>query len=94
MREEIRFTPDDRIAIIAPHPDDECLGASAALLLAADRTDVFVMTDGSHGNPANTIEEEAVRDLAVMSEITGTDRILRLLPGTADNPECRRLLNL
>lgn len=60
MREEIRFTPDDRIAIIAPHPDDECLGASAALLLAADRTDVFVMTDGSHGNPANTIEEEAV----------------------------------
>lgn len=42
----------------------------------------------------HVIEEEAVRDLAVMSEITGTDRILRLLPGTADNPECRRLLNL
>ena len=59
MREELRFTPDDRIAIIAPHPDDECLGASAALLLAADRTDVFVLTDGSHGNPANPIEEEA-----------------------------------
>ena len=42
----------------------------------------------------HVIEEEAVRDLAVMSEITGTDRILRLLPGTADNPEGRRLLNL
>ena len=42
----------------------------------------------------HVIEEEAVRDLAVMSEITGTDRILRLLPGTADNPECRRLLML
>ena len=42
----------------------------------------------------HVIEEESVRDLAVMSEITGTDRILRLLPGTADNPECRRLLNL
>ena len=59
MREEIIFQPDDRIAIIAPHPDDECLGASAALLMAADRTDVFVLTDGSHGDPAKSIEEEA-----------------------------------
>ena len=42
----------------------------------------------------HVIEEESDRDIAVMSEITGTDRILRLLPGTADNPECRRLLNL
>ena len=60
MWQQIEFSPEDRIAIIAPHPDDECLGASAALLLAADRTDVFVMTDGSHGNPEKTIEEEKV----------------------------------
>ena len=59
MREELVFQPDDRIAIIAPHPDDECLGASAALLKAPDRTDVFVMTDGSHGFPGRPIEEEA-----------------------------------
>lgn len=42
----------------------------------------------------HVIEEEAVRDLVVMSEITQSDRILRLLPGTPDNPECVRLLNL
>ncbi|MBO4671173.1 MAG: hypothetical protein J5640_04955 [Bacteroidales bacterium] len=42
----------------------------------------------------HVIEEEAVRDLAVMSELTLTDRILRLLPGTPDNPECARLLKL
>lgn len=59
MWEKLEFTADDRIAIIAPHPDDECLGASAALLMAADRTDVFVMTDGSHGDPGKSIEEEA-----------------------------------
>ena len=35
MRQEIRFTNEDRIAIIAPHPDDECLGASSALILNA-----------------------------------------------------------
>ena len=34
MRQEIRFTNEDRIAIIAPHPDDECLGAASALILA------------------------------------------------------------
>ena len=60
MWETIEFTPEDKIAVIAPHPDDECLGASAALLLAPDRTDIYVMTDGSHGDPDKSIEEEAV----------------------------------
>ena len=27
MRQEIVLRDDDRIAVIAPHPDDECLGA-------------------------------------------------------------------
>ena len=60
MREEIIFTEEDRIAIIAPHPDDECIFAAGALLLAADRTDIFVLTDGSHGNRERSIKEEAV----------------------------------
>lgn len=60
MIEQIKFTDCDRIAVIAPHPDDECLGASAALLMAPDRTDVFVMSDGSHGDSAKSIEEEAI----------------------------------
>ena len=59
MREEILFREQDKIAVIAPHPDDECLGASAALLLAPERTDVIVLSDGSHGNPECSIEEEA-----------------------------------
>lgn len=59
MRREIAFTEEDRIAVIAPHPDDECLGVSAALLTAADKTDIFVLTDGSHGCKTRTVEEEA-----------------------------------
>lgn len=59
MRERIVFAEDDRIAVIAPHPDDECLGAAAALILAPDRTDIYVLTDGSHGDPDRSIEEEA-----------------------------------
>ena len=59
MIHELIFSKDDRIAVIAPHPDDECLGASAPLLLVPDQTDVFVLTDGSHGNRERPFEEEA-----------------------------------
>ena len=59
MMEEIRFLAEDRILVVAPHPDDECLGASAALILAPEKTDIVVLSDGSHGNPAKTVPEEA-----------------------------------
>ncbi len=62
MYQEIIFTEEDKIAVIAPHPDDECLGAAGVLLQAAARTDIYVLTDGSHGNMEHTVEEElAVR---------------------------------
>lgn len=60
MREKIFFTKNDRIAIIAPHPDDECMFAAGVLLLAADRTDIYVLTDGSHGNKNHSIQEESI----------------------------------
>ena len=41
MIHELSFSKNDRIAVIAPHPDDECLGASAPLLLVPDQTDVM-----------------------------------------------------
>ena len=60
MRKEIIFTENDKIAVIAPHPDDECMFAAGVLLLAADRTDIFVLTDGSHGSKVHSIKEEAL----------------------------------
>ncbi len=60
MRQEIRLKDEDRIAVIAPHPDDECLGGSSALILAPKKTDIFVLTDGSHGSKERSVEEEAV----------------------------------
>ena len=59
MREELKFDENDVIAVIAPHPDDECLGAAAALLKMTDKTDIYVISDGSHGNEEKSIEEEA-----------------------------------
>ena len=60
MGEEIVLSEEDRIAIIAPHPDDECIFAAGVLLTASDRTDIFVLTDGSHGNKERSVKEEAV----------------------------------
>ena len=60
MTEQLILESTDSIAIIAPHPDDECLGVASALLTAPERTDVYVMTDGSWGNKERSIEEEAV----------------------------------
>ena len=60
MIQELKFEKDDVIAVIAPHPDDECLGAFAALHMMPGQTDIYVMSDGSHGNPKKSIEEEAV----------------------------------
>jgi len=60
MREKIVFTDTDRIAVVAPHPDDECLGAASVLILAPQQTDIYVLTDGSHGNPEKSVEEEAI----------------------------------
>ena len=57
MKEELVFGSDDSIAIIAPHPDDECLCVAAALIKAPEITDVYVISDGSHGNADRSSEE-------------------------------------
>ena len=71
MKEIITFREDDRIAVVAPHPDDECIGVSAALIFAPKQTDIIVMTDGSHGNPeVEPAEGEAdQQDQEVMNQI-------------------------
>lgn len=70
FRKEIFFEEHDKIAIIAPHPDDECLFAASPLLYANDRTDVYVVTDGRYGNPDVAPEEEmAVRKNCFIKEM-------------------------
>lgn len=45
----INILEEDRILIIAPHPDDECIGVGGLLKKCADRCSVIVMTDGCMG---------------------------------------------
>ena len=48
---------DDRILVIAPHPDDECIGAGGLLCLYNDQCDVLVLTDGALGQGDISLEE-------------------------------------
>ncbi len=59
----INITQNDRILIVAPHPDDECIGAGGVLALYPQLCDVVVLTDGSlgQGNVAHEIEKEIRR---------------------------------
>ena len=50
----------DRILIIAPHPDDECIGAGGILAMYSALCRVLVLTDGrqGQGDAAPEIEKE------------------------------------
>lgn len=43
---------DERVVVVAPHPDDESLGAGGMLLQNPGRADVYMVSDGSLGNPS------------------------------------------
>ena len=59
MKDEIQFTSDDSIAIIAPHPDDECIGNAGALIRIPSQVDIYVVSDGCYGNRLRSVTEEA-----------------------------------
>ena len=56
----INIKCDDKILIIAPHPDDECIGCGGLLSLYPEKCSVVVMTDGSQGNINVDPEQEAI----------------------------------
>ena len=59
MMEKLIFLETDRVLVVAPHPDDEALGAAAPLLFAPEKTDILVVTDGCRGCRSRSKEEEA-----------------------------------
>lgn len=47
----LNIRDDDKILVIAPHPDDESIGVGGLMALHPEKCDVVVMTDGRYGNP-------------------------------------------
>ena len=56
----LELKPDDRVLLLAPHPDDETIGCGGFLLKYGSQCDVVLLTDGRHGDstvkPAEMIE--------------------------------------
>lgn len=48
---ELEIRENDRLLIIAPHPDDECIGCGGILLSYPEKCTVWVLTDGGKGCP-------------------------------------------
>ena len=54
----LHISKDDKILILAPHPDDECIGVGGLLVKYASLCTVIVMTDGCLGGNSTLPEEE------------------------------------
>lgn len=58
MYNALNISENQRILIVAPHPDDETLGCGGILALYGPQCDVLLMTDGRKGGPADGSQTE------------------------------------
>ena len=66
----INIKEKDKILIIAPHPDDECIGCGGLLSLYPEKCSVVVMTDGSQGNiNVKPEQEKNIRKIQFVDEM-------------------------
>ena len=49
MLSTLAISESEKILIVAPHPDDECIGCGGLLLLYPNQCDIIVLTDGRQG---------------------------------------------
>lgn len=55
--DNITINSKDKILIIAPHPDDECIGAGGIITTFASQCDVWLLSDGGLGNTDGNVEQ-------------------------------------
>ena len=48
---DVELNKDDRILVVAPHPDDESIGMGGFMTHYAKRIDVIILNDGRRVNP-------------------------------------------
>lgn len=60
MLEKLKIQESDNILVLAPHPDDECIGAGGILINYPNITDIIIVTDGCKGTKIRSMEEEKV----------------------------------
>lgn len=92
----VDISAKDKIMIIAPHPDDECIGAGGILSKNADKCSVIVLTDGCQGQgnqPAEDCRIQRQSEFKNEMEYLGIDdyKFLGIIDGTLINHlDCMR----
>lgn len=63
MKHELQIGSQDRILVVAPHPDDESIGCGGLLALYGRQCDILLLTDGRKGHTGryDGREEELVQ---------------------------------
>lgn len=73
----LEITAKDRILIIAPHPDDECIGPGGLLALYSKQCEVLVLTDGGIGQgdlSADICREVRKKEFIIEMNILGISK--------------------
>lgn len=70
----LRIDSNDRILIVAPHPDDECIGVGGLLALYRNQCHVLVLTDGRIGQSNYSPDETVgIRKAELAKELSSID---------------------
>lgn len=75
----VDISEEDRIAIVAPHPDDESIGAGGLLLRYPAQCTVILMTDGRHGDAAvapSLLRERRYEEFESVMKRLGTESLV------------------
>jgi LmbE family N-acetylglucosaminyl deacetylase len=56
----INIKPNDKILVVAPHPDDESIGCGGVIALYHNQVDVLLVTDG-YNSDLNNLETSSIR---------------------------------
>lgn len=56
----LEITANDKILVVAPHPDDESIGCGGLLALYPNQIEILVLTDGRLGSKDNKPDDEAI----------------------------------
>lgn len=59
--QQLHISNADKVLIIAPHPDDECIGCGGIIASYPKQTDVWLLTDGRLGGNPQAEEQIAAR---------------------------------
>jgi len=88
--------PDDRILVVAPHPDDETIGCGALIAMYGHQIDILLITDGYQGHGEGISDAECIeirnREIEKVGEMAGIANLYCLLLPDGDSYAHRRVI--